>query len=51
MYSLHAFNSDCFQCPYWGGTGCMLTACNMTKTYIYVDGKIIEYGKEVEDEN
>lgn len=39
-YSWKAGN--CFQCSQWTGTGCSLTACCRTTTYIYNNGNLVE---------
>jgi len=49
-YLLGAEPVDCFHCPNWNGTGCILTACCMTKTYLYINGKLVEYKGYIEIE-
>ena len=35
----HPWNiHDCIKCSAWNGTGCTLTACCRTSTYIYING-------------
>lgn len=51
MYESYPWNiQDCLNCPNWNGSGCVLTACCRSHTYIYIDGKLVEIG-ELEIEN
>lgn len=39
----HPWNiHDCIKCSAWNGSGCTLTACCRTSTYIYINGKLVE---------
>ena len=52
--TIQGISYDCFTCPSWNSGGCTLTSCCMTKTYVYVNGKLIELTgeiRELEDEN